>query len=50
MDFAASHRVSELRERMTTMIYVDDDPAERERLMLLASDGPTALDLDREAA
>ncbi len=34
----------------TTMIYVDDDPRERERLMLLAADGPTTLDLDREAA
>jgi integrase len=34
----------------TTMIYVDDDPAERERLMLLAADAPTTLDLDREAA
>ncbi|MDQ3647101.1 MAG: tyrosine-type recombinase/integrase [Actinomycetota bacterium] len=34
----------------TTMVYVDDDPAERERLMLLASYEPTTLDLDREAA
>ena len=34
----------------TTMIYVDDDPAERERLVLLSTDEPTTLDLDREAA
>lgn len=34
----------------TTMIYVDDDPRERERLMLLAADEPTTLDRDREAA
>jgi len=34
----------------TTMVYVDDDPGERERLMLLASDEPTTLDTDREAA
>jgi len=34
----------------TTMVYVDDDPAERERLMLLASEEPTTFDLDREAA
>jgi integrase len=33
----------------TTMIYVDDDPRERERLMMLASDEPTTLDLDRAA-
>jgi hypothetical protein len=31
------------------MIYVDDDPRERERLMMLASDEPTTLDLDRAA-
>ena len=34
----------------TTMVYVDDDPAERERLMLLASEEPTTFDLDREAS
>ena len=34
----------------TTMVYVDDDPRERERLMLLASEEPTTLDLDRDAA
>ncbi len=34
----------------TTIIYVDDDPAERERLMLLCADEPTTLDLDRAAA
>jgi site-specific recombinase XerD len=33
----------------TTMVYVDDDPRERERLMMLASDEPTTLDLDRAA-
>jgi integrase len=34
----------------TTMVYVHDDPAERERLMLLAADEPTTLDKDRAAA
>ncbi len=34
----------------TTMVYVHDDPTERERLMLLAADEPTTLDADREAA
>ena len=33
----------------TTMVYVDDSPSDRERLMLLASDEPTALDIDRAA-
>jgi len=32
-----------------TMIYVGADAAERERLMLLAPDGPTTLGLDRAA-
>ncbi len=34
---------------LTTMVYVDDTPADRERLMLLASDEPTTLDNDRAA-
>lgn len=33
----------------TTMIYVDDTPADRERLMLRASDEPTQSDIDRAA-
>lgn len=32
------------------MVYVTDDPAKNERLMLLASDEPTRLDHDHEEA
>ena len=31
------------------MVCIDDTPAEREQLMLLASDEPTTLDVDRAA-
>ncbi len=49
-DLAGLQRLLGHSDPKTTMVYVDDDPAKRERLMLLAADGPTTLDLDREAA
>ncbi len=49
-DLAGLQRLLGHADPKTTMVYVDDSPAERERLMLLASDEPPTLDLDREAA
>lgn len=49
-DLAGLQRLLGHEDPKTTMIYVDDDPGERERLILLAADEPTTLDLDREVA
>jgi len=49
-DLAGLQRLLGHADPKTTMVYVDDSPAERERLMLLASDEPPTLDLDREAS
>jgi len=45
-DLAGLQRLLGHADPTTTMIYVDDDPGERERLMLLAADEPTTLDRD----
>ena len=48
-DLACLQRLLGHADPKTTMVYVDDTPADRERLMLLASDEPTTLDVDRAA-
>ena len=49
-DLAGLQRLLGHADPKTTMVYVDDSPADRERLMLLASDEPTQTDIDRDAA
>lgn len=48
-DLAGLQRLLGHADPKTTMVYVDDSAADRERLMLLASDEPTTLDTDRAA-
>jgi len=48
-DLAGLQRLLGHADPKTTMVYVDDSPGDRERLMLLASDEPTTLDTDRAA-
>jgi len=48
-DLAGLQRLLDHADPKTTMVYVDDTPADHERLMLLASDEPTTLDNDRAA-
>lgn len=54
--YAATHDLAGLQRLLghadpkTTMVYVDDRPGDRERLMLRAADDPTTLDTDRDAA
>ena len=48
-DLAGLQRLLGHADPKTTMVYVDDSPTDRERLMLLASDEPTTLDEDRAA-
>ena len=45
-DLAGLQRLLGHADPKTTMVYVDDSPTDRERLMLLASDEPTTLDED----
>jgi len=48
-DLAGLQRLLGHADPKTTMVYVDDSPADRERQMLRASDEPPTLDLDRDA-
>ena len=48
-DLAGLQRLLGHADPKTTMVYVDDSLADRERLMLLASDEPTTLDVHRAA-